>query len=63
MRSGTYGPASINLMGVETSRRSKTDPRGIWLEAIKPKALRPHNSYEAQLKLRLHRNGADSPKR
>jgi len=50
---GGFGPASINLVGVETGRRSKTVLSGIWFEAIKPAALRPQNLHEAQLKRRL----------
>jgi len=50
---GRFGPASINLVGVETSRPSKTDPNGIWFEAIEPESLIPRNLHEAQLKRRL----------
>jgi len=50
---GKFGPASINLVGVETSRPSKIDPNGIWFEAIKPKLLIPQNLHAAQLKRRL----------
>jgi hypothetical protein len=50
---GGFGPASINIVGAETNKPSKTDPNGIWFEAIKPKTLYPQNLHEAQLKRRL----------
>jgi hypothetical protein len=50
---GGFGPASMNLVGVETTRPSKTVMSGIWFEAIKPKSLVPQNLHEAQLKRRL----------
>jgi hypothetical protein len=50
---GGFGPASINLVGVQTDKPSKTDMSGIWFETIKPGTLRPQNLHEAQLKRRL----------
>ena len=50
---GGFGPASINLVGVETDKPSKTETNGIWFEAISPKSLVPRNLHEAQLKRRL----------
>jgi len=50
---GKFGPASINLVGVRTDKPSKTDPRGIWFEVLRPQSLTPRNLHQAQLKRRL----------
>jgi len=48
-----FGPASINLVGVQTQEKSQTEPAGRWLEAIDPARLQPANLYEAQRVKRL----------
>ncbi len=48
-----FGPASMNLVGVETREPSTTDPKGRWFEAIRPGKLQPQNLYRAQLERRL----------
>jgi len=50
---GGFGPASINLVGVQTDKPSKIDKGGIWFEAIEPRALYPRDIHQAQLKRRL----------
>ncbi len=48
-----FGPASINLVGVETREPSVLEPKGRWFEAIPPAKLQPQNLYKAQLERRL----------
>lgn len=50
-----WGPDLMNLVGVQTTQPSVTQPGGRWFEAIAPLALRPQNLYEAQLARRLGR--------
>ena len=52
---GSFGPASMNLVGVQTRRSSITEPEGIWFEAIAPDILSPQNLHKAQLARRLNR--------
>lgn len=48
-----FGPASINLVALETKEPSVTEPNGRWFEAIPPARIEPVNLYQAQLKRRL----------
>jgi len=48
-----FGPASMNLVALETKEKSITDPNGRWFEAIPPARIAPANLYQAQLKRRL----------
>ncbi len=48
-----FGPASMNLVALETKEKSVTDPNGRWFEAIPPGKIEPANIYQAQLKKRL----------
>lgn len=50
-----FGPASINLIGIETQEKAETSPKGRWFEPIPPTQLRPANLHQAQLKRRLER--------
>lgn len=48
-----FGPAMMNLVGVQPSGRSDMSPTGRWFEAIDPIRLTPRNLHEAQLQRRL----------
>lgn len=50
-----FGPASINLVGVQTHAPSQTPATGRWFEVISPERLDPANLHEAQ---RIRRLGA-----
>lgn len=50
---GAFGPASMNLVAVETRDRQTTEPKGRWIETIPPGTIEPANLYDAQLKRRL----------
>lgn len=54
-----FGPPSLNLVAVQPSGPSLTEPAGRWLEAIAPDRLRPANLYQAQVRRRL---GPQAPK-
>lgn len=55
-----FGPATINLVGLETALPSETSREGKWFEAIPPEKLQPANLYEAQLA--RCRNHASEPR-
>lgn len=48
-----FGPAMMNLVGVQTTAPSTTDEAGKWFEAIDPKQLEPQDLHAAQLARRL----------
>ncbi|MEO8617609.1 MAG: glycosyl hydrolase family 28-related protein [Luteolibacter sp.] len=48
-----FGPASMNLVALETKEKSVTEPNGRWFEAIPPASIEPANIYQAQLNRRL----------
>ena len=48
-----FGPTSMNLIAVQTSKPSELNPAGKWFEAIKPEALVPQDLQQAQLARRL----------
>jgi len=50
-----FGPDSMNLVGLQTSEKSETDPKGKWFETIPPQDLRPADLHAAQLKRRLQK--------
>jgi hypothetical protein len=50
---GSFGPDSMNLVGVRTSAASTTDRNGRWFEAIPPAELHPQDLHAAQLARRL----------
>ncbi len=53
----SFGPPSMNLVGIHTDQPSATVPAGIWFEAIDPAQLLPQNLHRAQLSRRLQRAG------
>lgn len=48
-----FGPASMNLVALETRKKSQTEINGRWFEAIPPADIQPANIYQAQLRRRL----------
>jgi hypothetical protein len=48
-----FGPASMNLIGVQSDAESAKNPDGKWFEVIEPGQLSPQNLHEAQLARRL----------
>ncbi len=48
-----FGPASMNLVALETQQPSVMEPNGRWFEAIPPARIEPANLHQAQLKRRL----------
>lgn len=48
-----FGPASMNLVALETREKSVTETSGRWFEAIPPEKIDPPDLYQAQLKRRL----------
>ncbi len=50
-----FGPDMMNLVGVQTSDPSQTNPEGRWFEAISPDSLEPRDLHAAQLEARLRR--------
>jgi hypothetical protein len=48
-----FGPASMNLVALETAHPSETTPDGKWFEAIKPAEIQPQDLHAAQLRRRL----------
>ena len=48
-----FGPASMNLVGLQTAEPSQIKPVGKWFEAIPPGQLRPADLHAAQLARRL----------
>jgi hypothetical protein len=50
----SFGPDSMNLVGLETDEKSETNPSGKWFEAIPPGQLHPADLHAAQLERRLH---------
>lgn len=48
-----FGPASLNVVGLETSHEGETSPEGKWFETIPPSQLEPKNLHQAQLQNRL----------
>jgi len=49
----TFGPDSMNLVGLQTSEPTQTEVNGKWFEAIPPKQLHPADLHAAQLAKRL----------
>ena len=50
---GGFGPASMNLVGLETREKSEISPDGRWFEAISPANLHPPNLHQAQWERRM----------
>lgn len=50
---GGFGPASMNLVAVQTGDESILEEEGVWFEAISPDEIFPANLHEAQVELRL----------
>jgi len=50
---GGFGPASMNLVAVQTDQPAEMNPNGKWFEPIAPGAIRPQNLHEAQRARRL----------
>ncbi len=48
-----FGPATMNLVALETDQRPVTDPNGKWFETMDPDHIHPANLYLAQKKKRL----------
>jgi hypothetical protein len=48
-----FGPATMNLVALETDQRPVTDPDGKWFETIDPDNIQPRNLYLAQKRKRL----------
>ena len=48
-----FGPASMNLIAVETLQQSEKNLNGKWFEAISPNQIVPRDIYAAQLARRL----------
>lgn len=48
-----WGPASMNLVGLNTTEPAQVEPDGVWHESIRPDQLTPANIHEAQLAKRL----------
>ena len=48
-----FGPASMNLVGLQTTAKPVTEPKGRWLEPIPPEELEPKDLHAAQLARRL----------
>ena len=44
-----FGPDSMNLVGIHTSKKTDTAPSGKWFEAIPPEDLHPADLHAAQL--------------
>ena len=51
--SASFGPPSMNLIAVQTSTPSQTDPAGKWFETIAPEAISPQDIQQAQVARRL----------
>lgn len=49
----SFGPASLNLVGIHTAAPASTEPDGRWFEPLPPASLSPPNLHEAQLRRRL----------
>lgn len=49
----SFGPPSMNLVGLTTKEESQLNPEGRWFEAIPPEELIPANLHEAQLTRRM----------
>ncbi|MCX7008883.1 MAG: hypothetical protein NTY53_16835, partial [Kiritimatiellaeota bacterium] len=48
-----FGPSSMNLIAIQTTKPTVTDPTGRWFEAIKPEVISPQDLHQAQLARRL----------
>jgi hypothetical protein len=48
-----FAPAMINVVGVHTQQPGRTDPDGLWFEAMAPEELQPQDIHQAQRKRRL----------
>ena len=48
-----FGPPTMNLIAVKTTKPTATEPAGKWFEAIKPEAIVPPDIHQAQLARRL----------
>jgi hypothetical protein len=51
----SFGPWSLNVVGLHTDDKPETDPEGRWFETIPPEDLAPANLHEAQLEHRLRK--------
>jgi pectate lyase-like protein len=48
-----FGPASMNLVGIQTDQATHISATGKWFEAIDPSKLEPQNLHQAQLRRRM----------
>jgi hypothetical protein len=48
-----FGPATLNLVALETNQRPVVDPNGKWFETMDPDIIHPPNMYLAQKEKRL----------
>ena len=53
----SFGPWSLNLVGLTTNQPAEKNPTGRWFEAIPPQQLNTPNLHEAQLARRLGAKG------
>jgi hypothetical protein len=49
----SFGPSSINLVGVESPKPGVTEPAGIWFENFKNGTTEPADLHEAQRRKRI----------
>jgi hypothetical protein len=56
-----FGPASMNVVALETSQLIETSPDGKWFEPIKPAEVQPQDLHAAQLGRRLKSLGQKKP--
>ena len=56
-----FGPQTVNIVGLKTTKPNKTKPQGIWFKTIAPEKLEPPNLFEAQFQRRKATNVARFP--
>jgi hypothetical protein len=50
----SFGPASMNVIAIQSNHASEKDPNGRWFEAISPEKIQPQDIHAAQLAVRLN---------
>jgi len=58
-----FGPASMNLVAVQTKQPSQISPTGKWFENLSPEQLVPQDIHQAQLARRLSQKGREASTR
>ena len=58
-----FGPASMNLVAVQTKQPSQISPTGKWFENLSPEQLAPQDIHQAQLARRLSQKGQQASTR